>query len=169
MPKISAANGPTVAGDPATDPGIDAPERSDVTRAPASLDDLAEGAYGAYCEARDWYAYDGSELPNWDDVAAEIRDAWRAAVRDTRTRLLEPAGAQAPHRRPESDEGLDDDGFRPPVDDTGAEYPDNGTAADVESWVAGNTDRARYALEREQERAGGPRAGLSASLGKLTG
>lgn len=168
MPKISVAEGPTNAADPQP---ADQPERADRTYAPASIDTLAEGAYCAYANAREWYAYDGSDLPEWDDVESEIQDAWKAAVRDTRTRILEPGGAQPPAQRPaddepdpDSDPDTDDDG---PTDDQGNVYPDNGSAADVESWVAGNTDRAAYALQRENDRPTGPRAGLSASLRKL--
>lgn len=162
MPKITKAEGPSNAADP------DAPERSDRTAAPGSVDELAERAYCAYANARDWIAYNGYDLPDWWNVNADVAEGWRAVARELRGAILEPFGVQPVKRRP-ADDRDESDGDDELVNDTGEGYPDSGTAADVESWVAGNSDRAAYALEREQERPGGARAGLSAALGKLTG
>lgn len=171
MPKISVAAGATNADDPDAQP-----ERATRTYSHdvASVDALAERAYCAYAAAVDWKAYDGSDLPDWGDIDDEagsnVTEGWRAVARDLRGALLEPGGARAVATRPEPVEvepaevGTDE----PPVDESGAEYPEGGSAADVESWVAGDSDRAAYALEREHDRTGGPRAGLSAALGKLT-
>lgn len=37
-------------------------------------------AYEAYAEARGWKAHDDLPLPAWDDVKAEIQDAWEVAA-----------------------------------------------------------------------------------------
>jgi hypothetical protein len=43
-------------------------------------DRLAEAAYNAYCESRDWESVRGEELPRWPAVDEDIKIAWRAAA-----------------------------------------------------------------------------------------
>lgn len=170
MAKITKGEGPTNAADPDA-----TPETVDRTYAPMTDDDYAERAYGAYADAHGWQDYaSGEPLGNWEDADDAEQAAWRAVVRQLRGDLLEPGGRQPAKRAPERDDAdaanVDDGapvGKGPLLDDNGAEYPEGGNAGDVEGWVSGNSDRARYALDREALREGGPRAGLSASLRKL--
>lgn len=167
MAKITKGEGPSNAADPDA-----TPETVDRTYAPMTDDDYAERAYGAYADAHDWQDYaSGEPLGNWEDSDDAEQAAWRAVVRQLRGDLLESGGRQPAKRAPVDENDAEDETLinasGGPMDDDGNLYPDNGTAADVESWVSGNTDRARYALDREALRDGGPRAGLSASLRKL--
>ncbi|MBS2531559.1 hypothetical protein KGQ20_02110 [Catenulispora sp. NF23] len=45
-----------------------------------TFDDLGRVAYEAYCQARDWSAYDGQTLPQWEDQHPDLRRAWEAAA-----------------------------------------------------------------------------------------
>lgn len=159
MPKITVAEGAS---------NIDAPAAATRTFAHdvASVDALAERAYCAYAAARDWKSYNGDDLPDWGDQDEGIAEGWRAVARELRGVILEPGGARAIATRPERVESGSETGDDSPApyDET---YPSGGTATEVEAWVDGDPDRAAYALDREHGRIGGPRAGLSASLGKL--
>lgn len=44
------------------------------------MNDLGKIAYDAYCSCREWKSYDGKPLPQWADVQADIKDAWRRAA-----------------------------------------------------------------------------------------
>lgn len=42
---------------------------------------IGRAAYEAYCEERGWKAFDGKPLPQWDDVALGIKQAWITAAK----------------------------------------------------------------------------------------
>jgi hypothetical protein len=41
---------------------------------------LAQIAYEAYGENRNWKTYDDKPMPKWEDLKPEIQDAWAAAA-----------------------------------------------------------------------------------------
>lgn len=41
---------------------------------------LAQIAYEAYCDQREWKAFNGDALPQWDKVPEYIKDAWWEAA-----------------------------------------------------------------------------------------
>jgi len=50
---------------------------------------LGKVAYEAYCELRDWKAYNGAHLPQWEGVRQDIKDGWIAAATAVRKAMRE--------------------------------------------------------------------------------
>ena len=46
-------------------------------------------AYEAYCDLRNWKAYDGTHLPQWPDVRQDIKDGWIASATAVRKAMRE--------------------------------------------------------------------------------
>jgi hypothetical protein len=42
--------------------------------------ELAQRAYEAYGNARDWKVFDGSPMPTWDEQDEPLKHAWRQAA-----------------------------------------------------------------------------------------
>lgn len=43
------------------------------------LDEAGNVLYDAYCDHRDWKAFNGDKLPTWEQVDADIRQGWMKA------------------------------------------------------------------------------------------
>lgn len=50
--------------------------------------ELAEIAYNAYGENRNWKTFDGRDMPAWNDISDVIQIAWIAAAIAVRQALL---------------------------------------------------------------------------------
>ena len=42
---------------------------------------VAKEAYEAYCQLVDYKAFNGDDLPSWEDADERIKKAWIAAIR----------------------------------------------------------------------------------------
>lgn len=56
-------------------------------------DELGKINYDAYCDTRDWKAFNGDPLPQWPNVLPEIKAGWMTAATEVarKVRLADPA------------------------------------------------------------------------------
>lgn len=50
---------------------------------------LAEIAYNAYGDSRNWVVYSGDPMPRWDEQSPELREAWDAAAQAVAKALID--------------------------------------------------------------------------------
>lgn len=42
---------------------------------------IGQIAFEAYSESMGWKTYDGKDIPHWENLSSEVRQAWSAAAR----------------------------------------------------------------------------------------
>lgn len=44
------------------------------------MKNLAQIAYEAYCEFRQWKSFNNEDLPQWNEVRLDIKEAWEESI-----------------------------------------------------------------------------------------
>lgn len=55
-------------------------QKEDTMPEQTELQNLAQVGYEAYAEHQNWTAFNGSSIPVWGDVRADIKTAWEMAA-----------------------------------------------------------------------------------------
>lgn len=56
--------------------------------------ELAEVAYNAYGDNRNWVVFSGALMPRWEEQSPELKEAWRAAAHAVEVALGHVAGEE---------------------------------------------------------------------------